>query len=73
MLKFICPICETEADETELTPGGEAHLKRMGPGSSDQKFYNNHTGPTNGNDYSFSLSSYIYPINFRFGKKMSYH
>tara|TARA_B100001093_G_scaffold35866_1_gene30810 strand:+ start:2078 stop:2626 length:549 start_codon:yes stop_codon:yes gene_type:complete len=22
---------------------------------------------------SFSLSSYIYPINFRFGKKMSYH
>ena len=22
---------------------------------------------------SFSLSSYVYPINFRFGKKMSYH
>ena len=39
MLKFICPICEIETDETELTPGGEAHLKRMGPGSSDQNFY----------------------------------
>ena len=31
---------EAEVDETELTPGGEAHLTRMGPGSSDQKFYN---------------------------------
>ena len=40
MLKFICPYCQVEADETELTPGGEAHLKRMGPGSSDQEFYN---------------------------------
>ena len=39
MLKFICPICEIETDETELTSGGEAHLKRMGPGSSDQNFY----------------------------------
>ena len=39
MLKFICPICEIETDETELTPGGEAHLKRVGPGSSDQNFY----------------------------------
>ena len=40
MLKFTCPYCQVEADETELTPGGEAHLKRMGPGSSDQEFYN---------------------------------
>ena len=39
MLKFICPICEIETDETELMPGGEAHLKRVGPGSSDQNFY----------------------------------
>ena len=39
MLKFICPICEIETDETELIPGGEAHLKRVGPGSSDQNFY----------------------------------
>ena len=39
MLKFIWPICEIETDETELIPGGEAHLKRMGPGSSDQNFY----------------------------------
>ena len=40
MLRFKCPYCEVEVDETELTPGGEAHLTRMGPGSSDQKFYN---------------------------------
>lgn len=26
------------ADETELTPGGEAHLKRFGPGSEDADF-----------------------------------
>ena len=40
MLRFKCPYCEAEVDETELTPGGQAHLTRMGPGSSDQKFYN---------------------------------
>ena len=28
MLKFVCPICEIETDETELMSGGEAHLKR---------------------------------------------
>tara|TARA_A100001011_G_C14047639_1_gene730505 strand:- start:205 stop:528 length:324 start_codon:yes stop_codon:yes gene_type:complete len=39
MLRLICPYCKAEADETELIPGGEAHLKRMGPGSTDQKFY----------------------------------
>jgi sarcosine oxidase subunit delta len=25
-------------DETELSAGGEAHIKRIGPGSSDQDF-----------------------------------
>ena len=40
MLKFTCPYCLVVADGAELTPGGEAHLKRMGPGSSDQEFYN---------------------------------
>ena len=38
MLIFTCPYCGIEADETELTPGGEAHLKRFGPGSSDEEF-----------------------------------
>ena len=33
MLIFTCPYCGIEADETELAPGGEAHLKRFGPGS----------------------------------------
>ena len=28
----------TPDDETELAPGGEAHLKRHGPGSSDEDF-----------------------------------
>ena len=37
MLVFKCPYCGIEADETELSPGGEAHLKRSGPGSSDEE------------------------------------
>jgi len=35
MLLLTCPYCDTECDETELHPGGEAHLTRHGPGSSD--------------------------------------
>lgn len=38
MLTFTCPNCGAEADETELAPGGQAHLKRHGPGSSDAEF-----------------------------------
>lgn len=38
MLKLVCPYCGIEAEETELSPGGEAHLKRYGPGSSDEEF-----------------------------------
>ncbi|QDC09199.1 sarcosine oxidase subunit delta [Oceanicola sp. D3] len=38
MLKFTCPYCGIEASETELTAGGEAHLKRYGPGASDEDF-----------------------------------
>ena len=38
MLILICPYCHTQADETELTPGGQAHLKRHGPGSDDDQF-----------------------------------
>lgn len=38
MLILECPYCGVLADETELTPGGEAHLKRFGPGSSDEAF-----------------------------------
>ncbi len=38
MLILHCPYCGIDADETELTPGGEAHLKRQGPGSSDDAF-----------------------------------
>jgi sarcosine oxidase subunit delta len=38
MLILHCPYCGVDADETELAPGGEAHLKRFGPGSSDQDF-----------------------------------
>jgi sarcosine oxidase subunit delta len=35
VLILTCPCCGVAADETELAPGGEAHLKRFGPGSSD--------------------------------------
>ena len=38
MLTLKCPNCGVLADETELTAGGEAHLKRFGPGASDTEF-----------------------------------
>lgn len=38
MLILTCPCCGVEADETELSAGGEAHLTRHGPGSSDEDF-----------------------------------
>ncbi len=38
MLILRCPYCGVDCDETELAPGGEAHLKRFGPGSSDDDF-----------------------------------
>ncbi|MDJ0825423.1 MAG: sarcosine oxidase subunit delta [Rhodobacter sp.] len=38
MLILHCPYCGVDADETELAPGGEAHLKRFGPDSSDEDF-----------------------------------
>ena len=38
MLLLTCPNCGAVCAETELAPGGEAHLKRMGPGSGDQAF-----------------------------------
>jgi sarcosine oxidase subunit delta len=38
MLLLDCPYCGVTADETELTAGGEAHLKRFGPGSDDADF-----------------------------------
>lgn len=47
MLTLECPCCGIQADETELAPGGEAHLKRHGPGSSDADFH----------DYLFSRAN----------------
>lgn len=38
MLILTCPYCGVAAEETELSPGGEAHLKRHGPGSSESDF-----------------------------------
>lgn len=38
MLLLTCPHCGVAAEETEFAPGGEAHLKRHGPGSSDAEF-----------------------------------
>ncbi|MBC7137652.1 MAG: sarcosine oxidase subunit delta [Defluviimonas sp.] len=38
MLILTCPHCGIRAEETELAPGGEAHLKRRGPGDSDAAF-----------------------------------
>ena len=38
MLMLTCPHCGVTAEETEFAPGGEAHLERFGPGSSDDDF-----------------------------------
>ena len=38
MLLLTCPYCGVTAEETEFAPGGEAYLKRHGPGASDGDF-----------------------------------
>ena len=38
MLLLTCPHCGAEADETELAPGGEAHVKRAAGDASDDAF-----------------------------------
>lgn len=38
MLLLTCPCCGAQAEETEFAPGGEAHLRRHGPGSDDTEF-----------------------------------
>ena len=38
MLSLTCHACGVTAEETEFHAGGEAHLKRFGPGSSDAEF-----------------------------------
>jgi sarcosine oxidase subunit delta len=38
MLILRCPCCGVDAEETELAPGGEAHIRRHGPGSDDGAF-----------------------------------
>ena len=38
MLMLECPCCGVMADETELAPGGEAHLERVGPEGTDEAF-----------------------------------
>ena len=39
MLILDCPYCGVTAEETEFHGGGEAHIKRFGPGSSDEDFH----------------------------------
>lgn len=38
MLILTCPCCGVTGEETEFHGGGEAHLTRYGPGSSDEEF-----------------------------------
>ena len=38
MLILTCPCCGQIGEETEFHAGGEAHLTRFGPGSSDDEF-----------------------------------
>ena len=39
MLILECPYCGVTAEETEFHAGGEAHVKRHGPDSSDDEFH----------------------------------
>jgi sarcosine oxidase subunit delta len=39
MLILDCPCCGVTAEETEFHAGGEAHIKRFGPGSSEDEFH----------------------------------
>lgn len=38
MLLIACPCCGVDGAETEFQAGGEAHVKRAGPGASDEAF-----------------------------------
>ena len=38
MLMLTCPVCGVTAEETEFHAGGEAHLTREGPGTSEEAF-----------------------------------
>ncbi len=38
MLRLKCPYCQLDADETELSPGGEAHIRRRAMDSTDAEF-----------------------------------
>ena len=38
MLLLTCPYCGAAGEETEFAPGGQAHLKRVGPDGSDADF-----------------------------------
>lgn len=38
MLQLTCPYCGAKADETDLAPGGEAHIARAGPEADDAAF-----------------------------------
>ncbi|WP_299144808.1 sarcosine oxidase subunit delta [uncultured Tateyamaria sp.] len=38
MLILTCPCCGVTGEETEFHAGGEAHLTRFGPGSTDDDF-----------------------------------
>ncbi len=38
MLHLRCPYCGADCAETELAPGGQAHLTRRGPEASDEAF-----------------------------------
>lgn len=40
MLTLKCPYCGVDADETELSAGGEAHITRETVGSDDETFEN---------------------------------
>lgn len=39
MLILTCPCCGVTGEETEFHAGGEAHIKRFGPGSSEDDFH----------------------------------
>lgn len=60
MLTLECPYCLVAADETELAPGGQAHLTRHGPGSTDAELAGYLFNRTNKRGVHFERWRHVY-------------
>jgi len=73
MLILTCPNCGTTAEETEFHAGGEAHLKRFGPGSSDTEFEQYLFMRDNPKGVHFERWRHVYGCGKWFSRRARYH